>query len=187
MSDPLQGQHVRLDIYSRADYPPDTLYTLWKAMQLDKATDKVFTQAPGDSAEPQTLGDLVDFVRMFEPQGQQRVLLIATSVKGAGATDADLAGMVWFDDFLGGRCAINAFYRRRYWGHPAREATRLALRWGFDAFAVPAIWAYTPWANAASHAEAVGMSKVARLPDYLVIGGTPRDLVILRMRKEEMV
>ena len=177
------GKHVKLFPYVRGLVPPETLYTLWRFMQAERALEKVFFGRLASSTPYPTMGDLVDFVKFFEPEPPaQRLLLIAMNL----ASD-QFAGMFWFDDIVRGhRAAGSVFYRRRFWGEPAREASRLALAYGFAEFDVRAIWAYSPWLTGRRHAEAAGMSLVATLPDYVTIGGQTMDLHILRVRREDV-
>lgn len=182
----MTGEHVRLYPYVRGHWPPETLYALWKLLMPDQDTAKnIFfgRSVLGPPTPYPTLGDLVEFVRFFDPDppGQRR-LLIAESLR----TPGEVVGLFWFDDLVPGhRAAGNVLYRRRFWGAPAREASRLALAWGFAELGVRAIWAYTPWRVAVKHCEAVGLRLVATLPEFVELDGVPQDMHILRVRKEE--
>ena len=182
----MTGEHVRLYPYVRGHWPPETLYALWKLLMPDQDTAKnIFfgRSVLGPPTPYPTLGDLVEFVRFFDPDppGQRR-LLIAESLR----TPGEVVGLFWFDDLVPGhRAAGNGLYRRRFWGAPAREASRLALAWGFAELGVRAIWAYTPWRVAVKHCEAVGLRLVATLPEFVELDGVPQDMHILRVRKEE--
>ena len=181
----MTGQHARLYPYVRGHWPPETLYALWKLLMPDQETaKKIFFGRPAPAGAPYPiLGDLVEFVRFFDPDppGQRR-LLIAQSLREPD----QVVGLFWFDDLVPGhRAAGNVLYRRRFWGAPAREASRLALAWGFAELGVRAIWAYTPWRIAVKHCEAVGLSLVATLPEFIEVDHVPTDMHILRVRKED--
>jgi len=181
----LTGQHVKLYPYVRGYFPPETLYTLWHLMRAQGAIGKLFYgRLPSAEAPPHRLcGDLVHFVKFFEPEEPNaRPLLLVQSQK----QPEDIAGMVWFDDMIPEhRAAGSVFYRRKYWGEPAREATRLAIAWAFAVLKVESCWAYTPWKTGRRHAQAVGMNLVATLPGYVVVDTTPTDLDIYRITREE--
>lgn len=176
MSD-LQGQHVRLYPYQREGFPRDVLYACWKAMEDDGAALKLFYAQP--AASDAQRGDLTEFVAyMTDPK---RLVYLAQSLK----TD-ELAGMVWFDDIQPGhRAAANVFFRRRFWGPAAAEGSRLALGQAFVTLNLASIWAYTPWPNAVRHAQRAGMRPITVLPAFVLVGGTPRDIHILRVTREE--
>jgi RimJ/RimL family protein N-acetyltransferase len=183
--DLLTGEHVRLHLYRRGAWPPETLFTLWQAMRADGALEKVFWGIPPGGQAPFSMqGDLVSFVKLFDPDPPaRRDVLIAESLVHQG----ELVGAFWFDDHVPGvRVAGSVWYRRRFWGVAAREASKLAVRWGFATFDVPAIWAYTPWPVAARHAEAEGLQVVARLPDYIHAEGRLHDLYVLKVLREEV-
>src|SRR5262245_25296020 len=178
----LTGQHVKLYPYVRGHFPPETLFTLWNLMREQGAIDKVFFGRPGTTPY-QRRGDLVEFIKTFEPEaGVDRWVLIVQSLKHP----EDVAGMCWFDDHIPEhRIAGSVFYRRKYWGRPAHEATRLAIRWAFAVLPVQSIWAYSPWKTGQKHAEYGGMTHVATLPEYVVLGEQPADLYCYRVRREE--
>ena len=177
----LTGKHLRLLPYVRGHWPPETLVVLWRMVRDEGAQGKIFFAGPGSTTPFPTQGDLVHFIKFFDPEPPvQRLLLIAHSAEN------DLAGLFWFDDFVPGhRVTGNVCYRRRYWGEPAREASRLALAYGFEVLGVRSIWAYSPWKTGIHHGEAVGMTQVATLPDFAMAGGQALDLAILRMRRED--
>ena len=178
------GKHVKLYPYVRGLWPPETLFTLWQMMRDQDAGEKIFFGRPGGGTPYSTAGDLVDFVKFFEPEPPaQRHLLLAQSQ----AEPDQIVGIFWFDDLVPGhRAAGSVLYRKRYWGEPAREASRLALAYGFEVLGVGSIWAYTPWRTGFKHAEAAGMNHVATLPNYVIAAdGKPMDLHILRVLKEE--
>ena len=173
----LSGQHVRLYPYQRGAFPREVLYACWRAVEDEGAARLLFYAQP--CQEEAERGDLTEFVSyMTDPK---RLVYIAQSL----TTDA-LAGMVWFDDIQPNhRAAANVFFRRRAWGAPALEGSRLALGHVFDTLKVESIWAYTPWKHAVRHAERAGMMPVALLPGFVRIDGAPRDIHVLRIRRED--
>jgi hypothetical protein len=178
----LTGQHVKLYPYVRGQFPPETLFTLWSLMRSQGALDRIFFGRPNELPF-QTRGDLVEFIRVFEPEPPaQRWLLMVGSQKKPD----DIVGMCWFDDYVPKhRVAGSVFYRRKYWGEPAAEATRLAIRWAFACLEVQSVWAYSPWKAGQQHALHAGMTHVATLPAYVVIGDGPADMAIYRVTQDE--
>ena len=171
---------MTLHVYQRGHFPRETLATLWGYVEHDKAAPKLFYAQPLQDTPVSTVGDLAAFVGYFEDP--KRHLLL---VEG---DDGQVMGMVWFDDVLPGhRAAVNAFYRRRYWGAKTRVATREALRLAFGSLQVQSIWAYTPWPEAVSHALACGMKPHAMLRDFALVHGQLRDLTILRIDKGDLI
>lgn len=180
----LEGQYVRLWPYSRGYYPRDTLYHLWRLVEEDNAAPSLFHSqlCPIPTVPYEWRGDLVEFVKVFE--SESRILLIAQSVQ-----KDEIAGFFWFDDVVSKfRASCNIFYRRRYWGHPAREASRLAIGYGFEFLEFKSVWAYTPWDHAAKHAEAVGFHPLISLPEMFQSqnsDGKLYPLHILRLTRQE--
>lgn len=173
----LTGQHVRLYPFEREGWPRDVLYALWRHVEDAGASTTLFYAQPGLDAQR---GDLQEFVGYFTDP--KRLVYLAQSTK-----NDELAGMVWFDDIQPGhRAAINVFFRRRAWGHPAREAVRLACLHAFERLRVQSIWAYTPWPAAWRMGEALGFQHIALLPEFVLIHGTPHDIRIMRLRKGEL-
>ena len=173
----LSGQYVRLYPYQRGAFPREVLYACWRAVEDEGAARLLFYAQPvTDEAQR---GDLTEFVSyMTDPK---RLLYIAQNLK----TD-QLAGMVWFDDIQPGyRAAANVFFRRRSWGAPALEGSRLALGHVFETLHVESIWAYTPWPHAVRHAQRAGMMPVALLPGFVRVDGVARDIHVLRLRRED--
>lgn len=172
---------ARLVPYHRAVFPRDTLWHLWSLMESQGAAPLLFH---GQQGPESTRGDLVAFVRLLEPAQGETYLLLATR-----PDSAELEGFVWFDDIvrLGEntvRAAFNVCYRRRFWGQPAREASRMALRYGCEILGFSAIWGWTPWPVAARHAEAIGMTRMATLPGF---AAGSRDLSLFRVLREEVL
>lgn len=175
----LTGQQVQLWPYSRGLYPRDTLHTLWRLVEDGGGAAQVFhSQRGGDSDPYPWQGDLTEFVRYFDEPGR-RHLLIATQGEA-------LMGLCWFDDIVPGhRAAYNLFFRKRAYGTIAHEATTLALRYGFDVLGVQSIWGYTPWRAAVEHGRRHGFRVVATLPGFAQVDGRPRDVMMLKLTKEE--
>lgn len=173
----LTGLHVRLYPYVRGAFPRELLYALWRAVEDEGASRLLFYAQP--VTEEAQRGDLQEFVSyLTDPK---RVLYVAQSLK-----DDSLAGMVWFDDIQPGyRAAANVFFRRRAWGAPALEGSRLALAAAFDTLGLESIWAYTPWLHAVRHAKRAGMMPVALLPGFVRIDGAARDIHVLRLKRED--
>ena len=169
---------MTLNLYRRGHFPRETLATLWGYIERDGAWAKLFYAQPVDETPFPTRGDLPAFVGYFEDP--KRILLIVED-------EGQPMGMVWFDDiYVGHRAAINAYYRRRYWGHRTRVATKEAAKVAFQTMAIKTLWAYTPWREAFRHAQAIGMQHHATLEDFALVDGSPRDVLILRMRKEDL-
>ncbi|HMC63819.1 MAG TPA: GNAT family protein [Gemmataceae bacterium] len=186
VSELLEGQHVRLWPYFRGVYPRNTLASLWQVMEADQAVEKVFHAQPkyGRQETPYPIrGDLISFVRYFEPdQEGTRLLLVAQAVESG-----EVAGMFWFDDIIiGHKANANIWYRRKFWGHPAREASRIACRYGFEVLGYQAIWALTPWRTAVAHGESMGFEPVTVLPGYLLIDDHPADLTVMKLTREDL-
>lgn len=180
----LTGQDVKLFPYMRGHFPPETLATLWALMRQQGAIERIFFGPSATQTTPFPIrGDLVDFIKAFDPERPvDRWLLIVQSQKHP----EDIAGMVWFDDHIPKhRVAGSVFYRRKYWGRPAEEATRLAIRWAFAQLEVKGVWAYSPWRTGQRHALRVGMTHIATLPGYVMLGDKPGDLAMYRVTREE--
>lgn len=166
---------IRLFPYVRGYYPRDTLARLWGYVEAQGAARKLFYAQPGTDEER---GDLTHFVEYFADSAR-RLLLIPER-------DQQPMGLVWLDDIIPGfKAAMNVFYRRRFWGTPAREATTLAVAYCFNDLHFQTLWGYTPWPEAQSHAEAVGFQAVARLPGFARCDDRPLDITILRLEKGE--
>ncbi|MBI3937143.1 MAG: GNAT family N-acetyltransferase [Betaproteobacteria bacterium] len=177
----LVGEHVRLWPYVRGYFPRHALYVLWQMMEAERAAPLLFYGRPGRADLPEaTQGDLVDFIRCFEPQEGRRALLLVQGLR-SGETE----GMVWFDDFTPHRCAINMFYRRRAWGTVAREGSRLACGYAFENFGVKSIWGYSPFPLAVRHAEAIGFRILAVLPRYAWVNGKAQDMSVGCLTRDE--
>ena len=175
-----RGTLARLIPYHRTAGPRDALYHLWDLMEAQGGGPLLFH---GQLGPESVRGDLIAFTRMLAPQQGDCYVLLA-----AKPDVAQLEGFIWFDDVvhLGAhtRAAINVFYRRRFWGAPARDATRQALRYGVTVLGFHSIWGWSPWPNAVRHARAVGMTVMAELPGFATGG---RDLTIVRATREEIL
>jgi RimJ/RimL family protein N-acetyltransferase len=169
---------MNLHLYKRGHFPRETLGTLWNYVEEQGAAKKLFYAQPNPPTPVGTVGDLTAFVEYFGDE--KRVVLI---VEEGG----EVMGMVWFDDILPGhRAAINGFYRRRYWGIRAREATRQAMLHAFESLSIKSLWAYTPWPEAVRHAQAIGMELTAVLKEFVLVEGQPRDVNVLVIRKGDL-
>jgi RimJ/RimL family protein N-acetyltransferase len=172
----LTGAHVRLWPWVRGLYGRDDLYHVWRLIEQEPgAVQKLFyTQQCADESQR---GDLQTFCEYMS----SRLLLLAQSV-----TDQQLIGCVWFEDVVPDwRATISMFYRRTYWGTPAREATRLAVRYAFEVLQVPQVWGITPQRLALRHGLALGFTHLATLPGYVRLAGQPRDVFVLRLTHDE--
>lgn len=159
--------------YTRPAYR-SILGVLWQLMDREGATAKVFHAQQGPETER---GDLVEFVRYFDDPKRHLIIMV---------DGTEPVGMVWFDDLAPGyRAAINIFYARKVWGARSRAATAAAITWAFPGLGVTSLWGYTPWKTAARHGQALGFSIVAVLPGFACIAGTPHDVTILRLLREE--
>jgi hypothetical protein len=173
----LTGSLVRLYPYDRGAFPREVLYAMWRAVEDDHASRYLFYGQVCQDEHHR--GDLQEFVTYFTDP--KRLLYIAQSLR----TD-ELAGMVWFDDIQPGyRAAANVYFRRRSWGPAALEGSRLAIGAAFDALKLEHVWAYTPWDHAVRHAKRAGMMPVALLPGFVRIDGQPRDIHVLRLKRED--
>lgn len=175
----LTGEHVRLWPYIRGVWPRETPFKLWQMVEQEQASQRLFwVDAVGMRAN--TVGDLHEFLAFLGTD--RRLVLMAESLAHPG----DLAGLFWFDDITEGhKAGAGVCYRRRYWGAPAREASRLALQYGFAAWDLEAIYAYTPFPVAQKHAEACGMTTIAELPRFIKFGEKYHTLYICRVLREE--
>lgn len=175
----LEGQYARLHPYTRGYSSRDLLYLLWRFMEDEGGAARLFYAQTVAETPISQRGDLTEFLAYFNDP--KRLLVVVQNIK----TD-QLAGMVWFDDLVPGfRAAANCFYRRRSWGHPAREGSRLAVGYAFELLGLRSVWAYTPFPEAAKHAEAIGMHRVAVLPGFVSINESPRDVHILKVHRED--
>lgn len=171
------GEYVSLHLYERGVFARDVLYALWRHVEDAGGSVNLFYAQQGPDSHR---GDLQEFVSYFTDP--KRIVLLAQS-----HATKDFAGLVWFDDVVAGhRAAINVFFRRRAWGHPARDAVRLACMHAFDHLRLQSIWAYTPWPAAWRMGEALGFQHIALLPEFVLINGTPHDIRIMRLRKGEL-
>lgn len=166
---------MTLHVYRRGHFPRETLFTLWKYADEAGFSTKLFYAQPSEATPFSQRGDLGAWVPYFDDP--KRLVLIVED-------EGQPMGMVWFDDvYPGHRAALNGWYRRRYWGHRTRVATKAAIGLAFEALALQSLWAYTPWPEAARHCLAVGMKPHAILRDFVLVDGHVRDLEILKMEK----
>lgn len=175
---------VRLFPYCRGYVSRDILYHCWQMVEREGATDRLFynQRLSAEHTPLSTRGDLVEFVKLFESDIFYRPLLIII------ANDTDLAGLFWFDDLVhGNRAFASVFYRRRYWGAFARQASMEALRYGFETFDLDSIWAASPFKTAVNHAKSLGFQMVASIPESVMIDSVPHAIEILRLKKEQLI
>ena len=172
----LQGKHVRMWPYSRGEFPRDVLYRLWRA--TEGLEDLIFFGSDDDNMSSyKRRGDLTEFmIYMAEPT---RFVLIA-EVKD------EIAGAFWIDQvkprFSG---AASYFYRRKFWGHAAREASSIGCRYGFEILELEQLWGMTPWMTSIKHARVQGAKLIATLPGFYLIDGLPHDCYVSRLTKED--
>jgi len=145
-------------------------------MEDEDATKYVFYGQDLDPQDEAMRGDLVDFVRFFEPQiGDYKQTLMCQDKQG------EFMGYSWFEKInLGVRANYGVFLRRRYWGSMAREASRMSFEWAFDSekgLGVQEILAYSPWRWAVSHGEWLGMKVVDVIPSMCILDNVPRRIV----------
>ena len=172
----LAGEHVIMWPYARGVYPPDTLYRLWKAFHGSGMVDLAFygSLAGPERAVPHDLEEMVSYL-------SSTVLLIAQSKE-----HDEIAGAFWFSGVsIGAQAAGNCFYLRKFWGDPAREATRIAFNYGFEELDLQQIWGFSPWMTAIKHAVSCGAEQVATLPDFIRIKGVNRAIHVCRITREK--
>lgn len=181
MTKRLVGEKVMLMPYSRGYCPRDTLYRLWRMMDDEGLTKYVFHSATENGTPYPMGGDLVDFVKMFEPEHGKRFLLIVLDVTGE-----QLVGALWFDDIVGNhRASISIFMTEGYRGDAAEEAGRMALDYVFNQFCFMEIWAFTPWLHASRLAEKCGFVPIAVLPSLIPGKKETMDMRVLKITKEQ--
>lgn len=159
--------------YVRGAYPRHTLYELWCLMEQSQGAPAIFYgQVCPDEA---WRGDLVQFVRYFEPEvGLPRQLVFLED-----RTTTRILGYLWFDVIQPGySVSIGVFYARPTPTPTRLRGTRLALAYAFEVLDVTMIQAFTPWKNALWHAKQVGMTHVATLPRFVCVQDRARDVYV---------
>jgi RimJ/RimL family protein N-acetyltransferase len=123
-----------------------------------------------------------EMVRYFDPRlSPDRLLLLFTTKTGDGA------GFGWFDQVkVGLRATANVCMRKKYWGAHAQEAACIALDYIFGAFNVQTVFGLTPVANrmALAQAKRLGFKAIARIPKLVAFNGTPMDVIMTYLPKE---
>ena len=160
----LTGELVKLWPWARGYYKRDLLYFLWKMMEEERMTDTIFyaKTSSKDDTPVSTHMDLIDFIAYFA--GSERLLLIPTSL-----ATGEIIGFSWYDGAVLGEYALGSmFYRKKFWGEVAKEATQLALRYGFEICGFKKVWGHSPWMASVKHRARVGFTEMAELPDAVV-------------------
>lgn len=162
----LIGERVRLWPYVAHRYPAATLVSLWEYIRQARATERIFWGKVPFSDSP-----AIDFATFAHYITHEALPLLA-----ADPATNEMLGMVWFDSILAThRAHINVFFRRKAWGHTAREAVTLAEAYAFRWHRWQYLYASTPWLVAQRMAAALGYT-MAVLPGYVMVRGVPRDL-----------
>lgn len=181
---------VKLTPWYRGIGNRDTIFYLWRMMEEENATKYVFYGQDYEPEDEPLRGDLVDFVRYFEPLvGDTKQILITQ-------TQADeLMGYSWYEKItLGVRANCGVFYKRKFWGSMAREASRASIDWAFDKLEIKELIAYTPWKWAINHCLWLGMTVIDTVPAMCLLNNIPRriefkgkplEVTVLRISKEE--
>ena len=152
--------------YARhVQYPPDTLYHLYRAMVAEETLERVFY------SEHKT--DIISFCEYFD----RAILFLATT-----PDVQHILGAVWFTDPMKNcKANISVWYSRRAHGEMARDITDRTVRFAMDAFHWKTLWAFTPWRLAHRHALLTGFTFVATLPQFIVHrSGKPMDMHVLK-------
>lgn len=176
----LVGPTVMLVPYARGYSPRDMLYRLWRAMEEEGLSKYVFHSWQGKATLFDQRGDLVEFIKMFEPDHGARPLVIALSADGQ-----KLAGAIWIDDvIMGHRANLSIFMLKDYRGESALEAGLMAMDYFTTLFNLPTLWSFTPWRHAAELARKGGFQDVAILPGYVRHEGEEKAVYVLKWTKE---
>ena len=176
----LVGKQVKILPYARGYVPRDTLFRLWKTMEDDEIADFVFHSHLENGTPYKTAGDLVEFMKMFDPDAK-RFLLIILSVEGD-----IILGATWFDDVIvKHKASMSIFMIKGHRGDTAAEAAKISLDYAFNALDMKMIWAFTPWPHAVNLAKKVGFKPIATLPEILPQQYGNKDMHILRIKREE--
>ena len=160
----------------RGVYGRDTLYLLWKLLEKDGVTERIFwaQRSPTEAMR----GDLVEFVRYFECTDPPRYAVVPVDKEST-----QLMGIVWFD--YGGHVGcIGVAYRKGFRGKRAAAATALACQYAYQAFGFSILYGFTPYRDAALHGRGYGWRRVATLPRYALIKGKERPLYVMLHEKE---
>lgn len=179
----LTGERVKIWPWARGFYARDMLYWLWRMMEGERMTDVVFYKKTTLMAPPpiSTHMDLVEFIQFFTLSSGSRLLLIPR-VKDT----EEVIGFSWYDDVvLGDSASASMFYRKKFWGEVAQEATLLGLRYGFEILKLQKVWGYSPWKASVAHRGRVGFREIAEVPEAITdTQGKTRTLYIACLKKE---
>ncbi len=180
----LTGDLVKLWPFARGYYRRDLYYLLWRMMEDERMTDTIFYRYT-TAANPTPIDthmDLTEFVQYFSLAIATRLLLIPT-YKETG----EMIGFSWYDDVVLGESATgNMFYRKKFWGEVAREATELALRYGFGILQLKKVWAYSPWLASVKHRARLGFTEITEIPEAVKDrSGKMRTMYIGALKKED--
>lgn len=175
----MDGPNAILTPYARGFFRRDLPYHIWALMEKEDATKLVFYEIPNNAADKASSGDLVHFVNYFSNDPSKLLLVVTDRESG------EIAGICWFDiqcDRF--RALANWWMRRKFWGHFTREAGVIACDYMFGNIGVQHLWGYSPWPTSAKSGMSFGFEYMIALPDYLTIGGKPRDMHIVHLSKE---
>lgn len=173
----LTGEHVVLWPYVRGYLARDLPYQLWAIMEREDILKYVFYERPTDEIEKKSHGDLAHFIAYFSDP--KKMILVAQHI-----ASKELAGMIWVDvEKVGYRSICSGWMRRKFWGHPVREAGKMAGDYFFNCIGLQHIWGLTPWETAAKSGMSLGCDYVCALPDYFLIDGKPRDAHMIHCSK----
>ena len=175
----LKGKLVNVWPYARGYFAPDLPYQLWSAMAKEDALKLVFFEEPVQETPIATHADLAFFTEYI--LNPQRIVLLITAVGSE-----ELAGLIWFDGLIPHfRATGNYWMRRKYWGYPTFEASRIALDYVFNSLDLKSVWAYTPWLTSVKTTKRLGFDYVTALPESTFAAGKVRDMHVSVMRREK--
>ena len=174
----LKGKLINVHPYVRGYFAPDMPYQLWSLMGKEDALKLVFFEKIDEETPIPTHADLAFFTDyILDPK---KIVLLITS-----PDDSEIAGLIWFDGIIREFRATGSYWmRRKYWGHPTREASRIALDYMFNGLGIKSVWAYTPWITSVKTTNSLGFDYVAALPDCTMAGGKVRDMHVSVLRRE---
>ena len=158
----LTGEHVRIHPWARGCYARDMLYFLWKMMENEGMTNTVFYERTSteDKMPISTEMDLIEFCHYFSSVSN-RLLLIPQHIE-----TQEVMGFAWYDGvILGVSGKGSMFYRKKFWGEMAKEASTLCLKYGFEILGFQKVWGLSPWQASVKHRARLGFKEVAEVPD----------------------
>ena len=175
----LKGKLVNVLPYVRGYFAPDISYQIWSQMAKEDVLKLIFFEEPLKETPIATHADLA-FVTEYFLNPQRIVLLVTDKELG------ELAGVIWFDSILPHFRAHGSYWmRRKYWGHPTEEASRIALDYMFNFVDVLSVWAYTPWLTSVKTTNRLGFDYITALPESTFAAGKVRDMHVSVMRREK--